>query len=116
MRWESGQGHPVGHAGFGQGSWLGVFQGGLAFQKDGFSLVSRETRGNKDFWTRMEKVFKMIQFPVLIRRCPRAWWSIQAKSDHRFLAYADQRPPAPAGSAVVTKQGLAAQCAQKPML
>lgn len=56
-------------------------------------MVSRETReevtqsrGNKDFWTRMEKVFKVIQFPVPGRRGPRAWWSIQVKSDHRFLA------------------------------
>lgn len=73
-------------------------------------------QGNKAFWTRMEKAFKTVRRPVLGRRWPRARWSVQVKSDLGLLAHADPRPPAPAASGVVTKQGLGVWFAQKPML
>lgn len=39
-------------------------------------------QGEQDFWTRVEKVFKMIVSRAH-RRCPRTWWSIRMKNDHR---------------------------------
>lgn len=63
-----------------------------------FSLVSRETRGGGSLQSRGARTFgrgwKGVQDGTVSsarRRCPRTWWSIQMKSDHRFLACADQR-------------------------